>query len=193
VAGVHGDLIRTVTYSRLAPNHRLQAWLRLVALTASRPERAFAALTLGRLRALGTPGCTVSAATIEPLGPEAAERQKRASAEVEILVDLYRRGLREALPIYCKTTAAWAQATPARRHQHAAKQWTSEFKISHEDAEPEHQLVLGGVVPFDRLLEDAPRPDEAGTGWDLEETTRFGRYARRLWGGLLEREQVGDE
>ena len=32
-----------------------------------------------------------------------------------------------------------------------------------EDREPEHQLVLGGVVTFDELLAARPRPDEA---WD---------------------------
>ena len=193
VARIHGDLIRTVTYSRLAPNHRLQAWLQLVALTASRPERAFGALTLGRLRASGPPACTVSAATIEPLGVETAERQKRASAEIEILVDLYRRGMREALPIYSKTSAAWAQAAPAKRHQYAARQWTSDHVMSREDAEPEHQLVLGAKLPFDRLLEDPPRSDESGAGWDSEETSRFGRYAQRVWSRLLERERVEDE
>ena len=34
-----------------------------------------------------------------------------------------------------------------------------------------------------------PRPDEA---WDETETARFGRYARRLWGGLLACEVVVD-
>jgi hypothetical protein len=101
--------------------------------------------------------------------------------------------MREALPIYCKTSAAWAGEPPARRQQRACKEWESEFRIPRENAEPEHLLVLGGKLPFERLLDELPRSDEAGIGWDLEEATRFGRYARRLWGGLLEREQVGDQ
>jgi hypothetical protein len=52
--------------------------------------------------------------------------------------------------------------------------------------------VLGGAVPFERLLEEPPRPDENGEGWDAGEETRFGRYASRLWGGLLSCEEVTD-
>ena len=45
-------------------------------------------------------------------------------------------------------------------------------------------------VPFDDLLLAAPNADEAGAGWPADETTRFGRYARRLWDGLLAHEEL---
>ena len=32
--------------------------------------------------------------------------------------------------------------------------------------------------------------EESGDGWEESEASRFGRYALRLWGSLLEREQV---
>jgi hypothetical protein len=47
-------------------------------------------------------------------------------------------------------------------------------------------------VPFARLLDAPPGPGEEGPGWEAAETTRFGRYARRLWSGLLDNEELVD-
>jgi exodeoxyribonuclease V gamma subunit len=69
----------------------------------------------------------------------------------------------------------------------ARGEWTSQWNYSKEDAELEHQLVLGATVGFDELLAEPPRPDE---GWELAETTRLGRYARRMWDPLLAAEEV---
>ena len=52
--------------------------------------------------------------------------------------------------------------------------------------------MLGGVRTFAELLEQPPRPDEQGDGWDPAERTRFGRYARRMWDGLLSCEELTD-
>jgi exodeoxyribonuclease V gamma subunit len=150
-------------------------------------------MTVGRLRENGPPRTDVSIDRIDDLGADAAARQRAAARYLEELVDLYRRGMREPLPIYCKTTAAWAKGSAAKREGLAAKQWTSEWNFQKEDKDPEHKEVLGGVVPFERLLEELPRPDESGEGWDAGEETRFGRYARRLWSGLLAHEKVTDQ
>ena len=110
------------------------------------------------------------------------------------LLDL---GMREPLPLYCKTSAAYAEAARGGRDpvDPAAKQWESGHSgrygwISRENEEPEHLLVLGGAVAFERLLEIAPRARETGDGWATDEPSRLGRLARRLWDGLLDREQV---
>jgi hypothetical protein len=50
--------------------------------------------------------------------------------------------------------------------------------------------VLGGVRSLAELLDEPPHEDEAGEGWDEDESSRLGRLARRLWVGLLDREQV---
>jgi hypothetical protein len=74
----------------------------------------------------------------------------------------------------------------------ATREWESDWNRDKEDRELDHQLVLGGVWTLAQLLEELPRPDEQGDGWDPAETTRFGRYARRLWAGPLACEAVED-
>jgi hypothetical protein len=39
----------------------------------------------------------------------------------------------------------------------------------------------------------APRDDEWGAGWEVSESGRFGRLARRLWDGLLDHEELVDQ
>jgi exodeoxyribonuclease V gamma subunit len=196
VANLRGDSLHTVTYSSVAPAHRLIAWLRLLALTAAWPERAFEALTIGRARE-GAKGAKVTAAAIMTLGGDAAVRRAAAIEYLDGIVDLYRRGMREPLPLYCKTSAAWAAAAHAGQdpHKAAGKAWTSDYGLAREDKDAEHVLVCGGIVAFDWLLADVgpPRDDENGTGWQLSEDTRFGRYARRLWDGLLDHEALADQ
>jgi len=189
IPGLVGNLLRTVTYSRVAAKHRLTAWVRLLALTATDPDRAFGAATVGRSPWGRT---RVTVARIQPLADEAAGRREAALAHLATLMDLYDRGMREPLPLYCKTSAEYAVAAAGGRDPVAPgrKEWTSDWKVDHEDKDLEHQLVLGGVRTFDELLEEPPRPDEAGEGWEVDETTRLGRYARRMWGGLLASEEV---
>jgi exodeoxyribonuclease V gamma subunit len=87
------------------------------------------------------------------------------------LVAVYDKGLCEPLPIYCATSAAYAGKRGAAA---AAKAWDS-ARYPGECADPEHQLVLGRVVPFDEL--DGPL---------------FAEYARRLWTGILTTEELED-
>ena len=72
----------------------------------------------------------------------------------------------------------------------AADAWESTWNFDKEDRDREHLLVLGGERTFAQLCEQAPRADESGPGWDERDPTRFGRWARRLWDGLLRREEV---
>ncbi len=60
VSGVSGDVLLSTTYSRVAAKHRLAAWVRLLALAASRPEREFSAVTVGRGGAATTCGSRAS-------------------------------------------------------------------------------------------------------------------------------------
>jgi exodeoxyribonuclease V gamma subunit len=192
VPGVCGDVLRTVTYSRVNARHRLAAWVRLLALSAAHPERAFSALTIGRAPARSD--AAVAIARIPPLGADARERAAVALDHLALLADLYDRGMREPPPLASATSAAYAAAARAGLDAVAAARgaWESGFNKPGEDREPEHVLVLGGERDLDVLTAPAARHDEAGAYWDRDESRRFGRWARRLWDPLLaveEREQ----
>ena len=191
VPGVRGDVVHTVTYSKLGPAHRLIAWVRLLVLSATWPERPFSALTVGRSQGRRA---TISIAAIRPLGPDAPSRREAAESHLRALVDVFQRGMCEPLPLYARTSAAWAAAGAGGMEPGgaAAAEWASGYNFPKEDKEPEHVLVLGGVLPLRAVLEvsGAPLPDEVA--WAPTESTRFGVYAQRLWGGLLDHEEIVD-
>ncbi len=194
VAGVRGNIIHSVTYSKLGPAARLIAWLRLLALSATWPDRPFVSVTIGRSTRRGH---TISRATVGPLGPDSDSRRAAAEGHLRTLVDLFQRGMREPLPLYCKTSAAWSGAVTAGNdpHRAAAGLWDSGHNGHNEDKEAEHVLVLGGELPFDGMVERAgpARADEVGDGWVASEASRFALYARRLWDGLLQYEEIADQ
>jgi exodeoxyribonuclease V gamma subunit len=190
VTGVCGDLIRASSYSRVRPRDRLRAWVKLLALTAARPERPFESVVIGRARA-GAEVADVTVARIPPLGGDPAERRDAALADLQVILDLYDRGMREPLPLSSDASAAYAQAVAAGRDGAAAAQqaWASAYDRPKEDRQPEHLLVYGKQLEFAELLGQRPRADE---NWVPTDPTRFGRYARRLWDGLLARESVSE-
>ena len=101
-----------------------------------------------------------------------------------MLVDLYDRGMREPLPLACRTSAAFAAGGNARG------EWESD-RFPKEDRDAEHELVFGSALSYRGAARSAtPRADER---WDPVERTRFGQYALRLWRGLLVHEAVTDE
>ena len=188
VAGCSGDILLSTTYSRVSAKHRLAAWVRLLALTAAHPGRELSAVTVGRAGGRDD----VRTALIALLAADAGERHAFAVAQLTALIDLHDRGLREPLPIFCQTSAAYAAAAVAGQDPVAAgeSEWASTWNFDREDRELEHALVLGGERSFAELLEILPAGDESGPGWAEEEPSRLGRLARRLWDGLLTHEQV---
>ena len=187
IPGVADNLVSMVTYSRLSAKHRVASWVRLLTLTAAHPDRPFAACAIGR-----SSGNGIAVARIDLLGDDAASRGANAVAELAALLDLYDRGLREPLPLYCATSFAYAEAVARGADPVAAarKAWKSEWTYDKEDKEPEHQLVLGGVLALDDVLAEMPGEEETGESWESVETTRFGRLARRMWDGMLRWERV---
>ena len=183
VPDVVGSVVRATTFSRLAPKHRLAAWVRFLGATAACPEQDLSSTTVGRHRD------RARTFTLRPLAGTGPGRSARALEHLDLLVDLRDRGLREPLPVFEETSHRYASARregTENPRDDAARCWTSEFGWDREDRDPAHVLVLGGVRSFDEILEVAPPADEAGPGWAAGEATRFGRLARRLWDPVLD-------
>jgi exodeoxyribonuclease V gamma subunit len=192
VSGVNGARLLSASYSRVAPKHRIAAWVRFLALSAAHPEQALSATTVGR----GSGRDDVRVCEITPLADDPDGRRTAALDELAALVDLYERGMREPLPIFPRTSAAWAHARAGGRDPEAdareewETRWRNNVRIDGEDADLSHQLVFTGRPPLTALLERAPAGDESGAGWVAEEPTRLGRLARRWWDGLERHETV---
>jgi exodeoxyribonuclease V gamma subunit len=191
VSNICGTQIQSVAYSRVGPQHRLAAWVRLLALTAAYPGEDWSAATLGRSRDSRK---TLTLCELPPLSDD-GNRQQLAIDLLRPLIDIHDRGMREPLPIFRATSAAYAEALVAgldAARRAAAEEWEGNWNFEGEDQKPEHVRVFGADIPFDELLDDPPRPDESGPGWDQSQTTRFERYAVRLWRELLSREAARD-
>lgn len=177
VADVRGETLVRTYYSTLAPKHRLQAWVQLVAL-ASSVNGAWRAVTTGR----GKPHPAWRSVAVAPEDPIAILRA---------LVDLRDRALTEPIPVATKASAEYAN----RRHSgrsltEALEAAATTFRDRFGDCNDEHySFVFGPGVQFDRLTSDPPLAEERG--WYEEETTRFGAVACRMWFPLLDHESGG--
>ena len=190
VANRRGGAILVCTYSRLGPRHRIGAWVRFLALSAARPELDATVLTVGR----GRGGQPPQIARLGQLAATPDQRRFRALQELAIVVDLYNRGLRAPLPLFCKTSAAWAEA----RHRSddmdtafnvAQDEW-ADRNVPGEMSDPEHRYVWVEDFDLGDVMKEPPAPDERGPGWPASERSRFARLACRLWYPLLAHERI---
>jgi exodeoxyribonuclease V gamma subunit len=182
VGGVRGDVILSMTYSKLGAKQRLHAWVELVALTVAQPDREWHAVAVGR----GSKGKPPKRSLLGPL-PFA-----EAQVALEELVALYRAGLVSPLPLPVKSGAEYAflrdkGTRTAGARVGAEKSWLSGM-FPGEQADAEHVLIYGPDAPFSVLTDQHAAPGEGGSGWPADETDRFGLLARRLWDRLLANE-----
>lgn len=190
VADVAGWRLEAVSYSRLAAKHRLAAWTRLLAVTAEDPDRPWGAVTVGRHGWKG--GAVAQAAVLRPLADTAGQRGDRAVRQLERLVDLYDRGRRAPVPLYCDSSLKSAEQY--RRgdspRQYVDYVWeTDPFRgFDREDRDPYHLLVLGGQVSVDELFAEPVRDPEE-VAW-TDHDSRFAAYAWRLWEPILAHERM---
>jgi exodeoxyribonuclease V gamma subunit len=178
VPAVRDHTIISCVFSRLAPKHRLAAWVRLLALCADGSGNGTRAVTVGRGRA-GDPVAMVAAGPVST--PEAL-------AQLTLLTDLYQRGMRSPLPMVCDGSAAWAKA---RREGCSEEDALLRLEREWKKDDPDLAYVHGRDPSLIAVYSEKPWPDEAGPGWDDREPTRFGRLAMRLWSSLLDHETWG--
>jgi exodeoxyribonuclease V gamma subunit len=170
VSGVIGDLVFHVSFSKLAPRHRLQAWLELLALTVHDPSRAWHVVTIGR------GGCSQLRAI----------HSTWASTVLADLIDLRDTGLREPIPFAAKTSAEYAalrfrERQPTLYRKQLGKLWT-------EDRDEAYERFFGPQVSLDDLLARPSVPSEERGS--LAEPSRFGTLARRVFQPLLSVEDL---
>jgi len=184
--GLRGVVATTVTYSRLKPTHRLQAWVRLLALSAAHPERPWSARIVSRPP--GRPG-SAKVTVLRPIGDDPGQRSRLALGELATVVDLWERGMCEPLPLAAAASAGWAAGADRDRAEESARRaWEGDYSRPGERSEAEHRLVHGGEIDLAGLLRHRPAAGESGPGWRQGESSRFGRLAHRLWDGLLAHE-----
>ncbi|QBS39817.1 exodeoxyribonuclease V subunit gamma [Nocardia sp. CS682] len=182
VPEVRGETLVRTTFSRLAPKHRIAAWVSLLALAVTE-DRTWRAVTTGRGQ-FGRP-----AWRSEITAPD----MPAARGILRELVALRDAGLTEPLPIAPGATAAYAE----RRFRGAD---TDEAIVAAErefnggpngpgpfgDHTDRHLRYVWGPAPrLEHLMELPAPPGEPG------ETTRFGALARRMWAPLLSAESQG--
>jgi exodeoxyribonuclease V gamma subunit len=177
---IYGDELKTVTYSKLGPRHRLAAWVRVVVLTSAQPEHAWRARTIGR----DSTGSSAAVACIEAPGATEADRVEWARSRLAALVDLYACGMREPLPLAPRASQAWAEANGRGRDGQEAAKAAWDGGLFPEAEDQAHLLAFGGRLRWPEYTGAPPGPGETGPGWS-EGPSRAGRLAIRLWNPLL--------
>jgi exodeoxyribonuclease V gamma subunit len=180
VLGVHdrSHLVRA-TYSRLAPKHRLRAWVQLLTLVASGGDQPWHTSTIGRAQGKRP------LATVARLRPPPLDDARRWLTE---LVELREWARREPLPLPVATAFAYARCrhagdTEALALSSARRAWDDSF----EQRDANHVLCWGERAPLDVLL-GAPRDHERA--WWPDDRTRLGVLSRRVWQPLLDHEET---
>jgi exodeoxyribonuclease V gamma subunit len=159
-------------YSKAQPKQHLAAWLDLVALVAQDPAPPWRSVVVRR--AAGS-GRTRKPDPIEMVarGVDPDDRRARALDALTVVVDLWRRGQREPVPLFSKLSRKLFD-DDARPTDWTQTGWFSE-------AIDEEHLLAFGALDFTELVGIPARPDDppgAARG-------RARRFADHLWGAVV--------
>lgn len=178
VHGVRDDVLLSVTYSKVQAKQRLRAWIELLALSTTHPDRQWQGVVVGR--------ADDGQIAIHSLGPVGVGAAREALAGLLRLRDF---GCCAPLPLPIAAGEAYAAARARGQDRdvawsRAAGSWTSAHRRPGEDVDPAHAMLWGKGAPM-AVLEEWTAP--AGVlGPDApDEPTDFGRLARTVWQPLL--------
>lgn len=170
VEGTEPGPIR-VEYRRDGPKPRLALWLDLLALTVADPHTPWRAVGISR-GGKNYKRQASAAPVVRDLvvaGDTAEQRLATAVDGLTVAIDLYRRGLREPLPLFLDTSYA------LHRHKGAGSVWKR--YVGTGDADNPYTVLAFGSRSLADLEQLAARPyDPPGRA-----TGRAQRYADRLW------------
>ncbi|MGI5132580.1 exodeoxyribonuclease V subunit gamma [Pseudonocardia sp. CA-107938] len=174
LSGVHGGTLVRVEFSRLAPKHRLRAWVQLLALSVAEPDREWTAATVGRGQHHG-----ILVARLGPVRPE------EARTVLGDLVEMAAIGRCTPLPLPTVAGATYAKVRragggPDDALEEAKRAWTVGAGAEQTDAA--HRRVWG-----ERAEAAVVFAERGPVG---KEPTLFGTLALRLWDPLLRAEDL---
>jgi exodeoxyribonuclease V gamma subunit len=157
-----------VQFSRDKPEHRVAAWLDLVALVAHDPVTDWHSVTVSRGANQATP---VVAADLVPLA-EGDRRRAAAVGALEVAVDCYRRGSREPIPLFPKLSRS------LQRGLAKPVEWSDTYQ-GLGDRDDASVSVVYGAYELDELKAIPAREgDPPGRGGRAE------RFAHLLWDAI---------
>ena len=168
VGRLYGQHMVRVSFSLLTAKQRLQAWIELLALTASHPEVEWRAIVLGR-------------GGQSFLGPVDDAWARRVLAD---LVELRRTGLCEPTPFAPKTSYEYALLRADNKTIEVFRAKLDDaWKKERDDA---YERFFGVRATLDDLMrQPSIAAEERGS---LAEPSRFGTLARRVFHPLLSAE-----
>jgi exodeoxyribonuclease V gamma subunit len=153
-----------ILFSRPKEAYRLEAWLDLMVLVATDPTVPWRSVVVTRTATKGAPLHPIDLVPVQ--GPDL---QDRASDALGLVVDLYRKGLTEPLPLF-------ASYSPAVHGGGSADDAWKRYNGGGDGTGPAVRLVFGDV-DVDEIDELPPLDgDPAGVG------NRAERFAHHLWG-----------
>lgn len=183
VGSIYGSRLVPVSYSRLGAQHRLQSWVRLLALSAQDPDHSYTAHTVGRGQ-LRDGGVEVSR-----LGPV---DDRKAAELLRDLVAIYDEGLRHPLPLPLKSASIYAQYRRSQASTYEAlrvarKRWRDD-RFPGEQSDKEHIELWGPKAELPGARKDGW--GELANWGEPDEPAPFGAYAVRVWRPLLDAENL---